>query len=315
MGEDLSTENLVYLTSQQALRDLAFFIEAMNQKYNLTRDVKWIVFGGSYSGNLAAWLRLKYPHLVHGAMSASAPLLAKLDFPEFLKDVAHSIRANNIDCFIILEESSDQVDVLNIAVGQKKLTNGHNYLNMYPFFMQIVTKRATIDLCEKVYNSIESEINLRKLTYYELFSKIKNISWEANDKGLGARQWVYQTCTEFGYFQTSHKAPLSFFIRTLCQNTYRSSYNEMFVDHAINRTNVLYGGLDIEVSNVVFVHGSVDPWRLLGITKTLNDKAPAILIEGAGHCENMFGPSYDDTPPLMTARVQIGELIGTWINS
>ncbi|XP_050513606.1 putative serine protease F56F10.1 [Diabrotica virgifera virgifera] len=79
--EDLSTENLVYLTSQQALRDLAFFIEAMNQKYNLTRDVKWIVFGGSYSGNLAAWLRLKYPHLVHGAMSASAPLLAKLDFP------------------------------------------------------------------------------------------------------------------------------------------------------------------------------------------------------------------------------------------
>lgn len=77
---DLSTKNLQYLSSQQALADLAVFIEAMNSKYNLSPDVKWIAFGGSYSGALSAWLRMKYPHLVHGAMSASAPLLAELDF-------------------------------------------------------------------------------------------------------------------------------------------------------------------------------------------------------------------------------------------
>ncbi|CAH1107856.1 unnamed protein product [Psylliodes chrysocephalus] len=77
---NLSNENLVYLTSQQALADLAFFIEAMNKQHELSSDVKWIVFGGSYAGSLAAWMRLKYPHLVHGAVSSSAPLLAKLDF-------------------------------------------------------------------------------------------------------------------------------------------------------------------------------------------------------------------------------------------
>lgn len=43
-------------------------------------DIKWIVFGGSYAGSLAAWARLKYPYLVHGAVSSSGPLLAKVDF-------------------------------------------------------------------------------------------------------------------------------------------------------------------------------------------------------------------------------------------
>ncbi|KAJ8951293.1 hypothetical protein NQ318_008197, partial [Aromia moschata] len=78
--EDLSTENLQYLSSQQALADLAVFIESMNSLYELSEDVKWITFGGSYPGSLAAWLRQKYPHLVHGSVSASGPLLAELDF-------------------------------------------------------------------------------------------------------------------------------------------------------------------------------------------------------------------------------------------
>jgi hypothetical protein len=49
--EDFSTKNLKYLSSQQALADLSYFIVSMNQQYNLAPGTKWVAFGGSYPGN------------------------------------------------------------------------------------------------------------------------------------------------------------------------------------------------------------------------------------------------------------------------
>jgi len=69
----------MYLNIEQALADLGTFINNIsNEKFLL--NAKWVVFGGSYSGSLAAWLRMKYPHLVYAAVSSSGPLMAKLDF-------------------------------------------------------------------------------------------------------------------------------------------------------------------------------------------------------------------------------------------
>lgn len=101
------------------------------------------------------------------------------------------------------------------------------------------------------------------------------------------RQWTYQTCTEFGFFQTSSyqpqifgdKFPVDFFVKQ-CEDIFGPKYNANFLDKSIDRTNTLYGALNIEVSNVVFVHGSIDPWHALGITKTVNQGAPAIYING-----------------------------------
>lgn len=81
---DLSTSNLVYLSSDQALADLAEFIVKIKSKYNIPSTAKWVAFGGSYPGSLAAWLRMKFPHLVHAAVSSSGPLLAKIDFKGML---------------------------------------------------------------------------------------------------------------------------------------------------------------------------------------------------------------------------------------
>jgi serine protease 16 len=45
-----------------------------------TSDSKWIVIGGSYAGNLAAWIRLKYPDIVYAAHSSSAPVHVVVDY-------------------------------------------------------------------------------------------------------------------------------------------------------------------------------------------------------------------------------------------
>lgn len=39
-----------------------------------------VVFGGSYSGNLAAWMRQLYPDLVKVAVASSAPVEARFEF-------------------------------------------------------------------------------------------------------------------------------------------------------------------------------------------------------------------------------------------
>ena len=39
----------------QALADLAFFHDYINEMYGLT-NTKWVTFGGSYPGMLAAWV-------------------------------------------------------------------------------------------------------------------------------------------------------------------------------------------------------------------------------------------------------------------
>lgn len=61
----MSDESLQFLNSEQALRDLAAFIQAMNTQFKLSES-KWVCFGGSYPGSLSAWFRLKFPHLVVG---------------------------------------------------------------------------------------------------------------------------------------------------------------------------------------------------------------------------------------------------------
>ena len=139
---------------------------------------------------------------------------------------------------------------------------------------------------------------------------------------LPVRQWIYQTCTEFGYFQTTDSPnqpfgdliPLSSFT-DICSLVFNISTDAL--NDSIARTNAYYGGKNISknATNIVFPNGSIDPWHALGITQSMSESLPAIYIDGTAHCANMYPPAPKDPQGLVDARTRITELIGTWLEA
>jgi PREDICTED: similar to prolylcarboxypeptidase len=59
---------LQYLSIERALYDFAEVIMNMKENDPKAKHSPVIMFGGSYGGMLAAWFRMKYPHLVEGSV-------------------------------------------------------------------------------------------------------------------------------------------------------------------------------------------------------------------------------------------------------
>uniref|UniRef100_A0A914YXF1 Lysosomal Pro-X carboxypeptidase n=1 Tax=Panagrolaimus superbus TaxID=310955 RepID=A0A914YXF1_9BILA len=64
-----------HMTSIQTIADFAIILPWFKQIYNISQDSKIIAIGGSYGGMLAAWMKLKYPTLIHGVWASSAPVV------------------------------------------------------------------------------------------------------------------------------------------------------------------------------------------------------------------------------------------------
>lgn len=55
---------------------------------------------------------------------------------------------------------------------------------------------------------------------------------------------------------------------------------ESIVDTSVYRTNLVYGELSPELSHVISIHGTVDPWHALGLREDLAENVITIVVNG-----------------------------------
>uniref|UniRef100_G3U8U4 Serine protease 16 n=1 Tax=Loxodonta africana TaxID=9785 RepID=G3U8U4_LOXAF len=133
------------------------------------------------------------------------------------------------------------------------------------------------------------------------------------------RQFFYQSCTEFGFFQTTDSKnqpftglPLSYFLQQ-CSDFFGPKFNYDSLNTGVLSTNAYYGGFNVTGSKIIFPNGSFDPWHPLGITKDISKDLPAVFIKGGVHCADMYEQRDIDSAELIQAREKIFQILQKWL--
>ncbi|KAL2136153.1 hypothetical protein VTI74DRAFT_5206 [Chaetomium olivicolor] len=116
---DFSTENLRFLTTDQAIADMAYFAQHVKfeglEHLDLTSAKNpYIAYGGSYAGAFVAFLRKLYPDVYWGAIASSGVPEAIYDYWQYYE--AHRLFAPR-DCVVATQKLTHMVD--NILIGKK----------------------------------------------------------------------------------------------------------------------------------------------------------------------------------------------------
>ncbi|EDV98621.1 GH22290 [Drosophila grimshawi] len=345
---DLSNENIQYLHVTQALADLAHFITTQKTTYEGLSDSKVIIVGGSYSATMVTWFKKIYPDLVVGGWASSAPLLAKLNFLEYKEIMGQSITLmGGADCNKRIENGIAEMETMFATKRGAEVKallklcehfDVYSDLDVWTLFNEISEIFAGVvqghyagrieGVCQKIMAESSDLIGVSKYILDEFeksggkcndlsYDAITTVLLESRYSGNIMRQWIYQTCNEYGWYQTSSssaqpfgtKFPLALFT-TMCADAYGSQYTNSFIEKQVGNTNADFGGMSPNVQNVYLTHGQLDPWRAMGI----QNEAQATIIPEHAHCTDFGSISDRDTAEMRASKERIAELVREWLN-
>lgn len=217
---NLELSNLKYLTAEQALADLAYFITAMNADKT---DREVVVIGGSYPGALSAWFREKYPHLAVASWSSSGVVYPIEDFWKFDEQIYTSTARSGDDCPATIRALQNNVtatfdsgnatavkDMLEVMGADPSMHHGDFAFYFSDIFVASVQYGNRTGLCA-VMDDIKDYVNFgAQLAMVVIHANTtgvkpgdyerKKLAVEELTDSAGARSWTYQYCSEFGWF-------------------------------------------------------------------------------------------------------------------
>ncbi|KAE9449558.1 hypothetical protein C3L33_18547, partial [Rhododendron williamsianum] len=343
---------LSHLTTEQAIADFAVLIT--NLKQNLSAQACPVVlFGGSYGGMLAAWMRLKYPHVAIGALASSAPILQFEDIvpPETFYDiVSKSFQHESTSCFNTIKESWDALE----SEGSKNdglmqltktfhfcqklervddlynwLDSAYSYLAMvnYPYpanFMMPLPGNPIKEVCRKIDNCPEGTSVLERIfegvnVYYNYTGEYDCFQLDDDPHGLDG--WNWQACTEMvmpmSTSQDTSMYPASDFNYTYykedCWNSFRVKPRPKWI-------TTEFGGHDFKTalkmfgSNIIFANGLLDPWSGGGVLEDVSESIVSLVTEKGAHHLDLRAATAEDPDWLLEQRASEIKLIEGWLH-
>ncbi|KAG1472256.1 hypothetical protein G6F56_001645 [Rhizopus delemar] len=315
-SSNFTAESLATLNTAQALEDIAEFIKfAKIPNVEIAPETKYIVYGGSYSGNLAAWMRLKYPDIVFAAVPSSAPVQMKFNYHEYFDPInqygpRHCIDAIKSSILYIdhilfspfeqpkknlkkrfgVEDLSSYILVLSYPLGL--------WQNMQPFsnpfeeqFCSIFEGLTTIQDYVSAYGNFTKNLVKESCQDLPVNSCLdshdpRNVRY--TNSGDESRVWLWQVCTEYAYWQTASPIWRSTLVsRKLQTSWYQRQCPLTFGEHDVpsvpkwREINNEYQGWKMNIDRVFWIDGEWDPWRTLSVQS--NDAPNRTNWEGDSH--------------------------------
>ncbi|XP_035711848.1 putative serine protease K12H4.7 [Folsomia candida] len=218
----------------------------------------------SYGGNLAAWMKLKYPNHVKTAVSSSGPVEAIYDFPGYTRTVSEVIQQTDAKCYDYLYNTFGCMEAfvngnrrscgpyrtfkdlkaalrfcLDVDPNGNTLTRQAMflYLAYEPWAANAGGSKASSS-CQKLRESSGTD----RIQFYGNFMQSSGLNGGTlEDQGAflktpeawqtGAAGWAWQTCNEFGYFMSSDPVLGTFGRNTFSSDVYGSKCQRQFGDN------------------------------------------------------------------------------------
>ncbi|XP_061342201.1 uncharacterized protein LOC133288462 [Gastrolobium bilobum] len=335
-----------YLNSAQALADYAEVLVHIKNTLK-AQESPVIVIGGSYGGMLAAWFRLKYPHLALGALASSAPLLEFYDIrpqDNYYAVVTKDFRETSETCYETILKSWSEIDrvasqpnglsilskrfntcsPLTDAEGLKgSLQMMYSYAAQYDYNTYPTTQVAQI--CGAIDGASFGNDILSKISAGAQAAKgenncVSNVNdVEPSSDSVDFDNWGWQTCNEMvmpiGIGNNTMFPPNPFNIEGFvdqCKRNYGVSPRPHWV-------TTYYGGHDIKRvlqrfgSNIIFSNGLRDPYSSGGVLDNLSDSLIASHTVNGSHCLDLSPANENDPVWLVRQRKEEIEIINSWI--